>query len=190
MKNLKLISIILILLSTQVFARSMGRYSKGSLSVEPVLGYEKVQSILPTPHTSNRLFYGIRANWGPELLSLEAEATQSKDDSTHENGTVEVSQTSKNYTLGLRSSYGLGRNFKWYLRAGGSARDSKYTKTEAGVTTTQEPATYISPYAGSGLTLNMFGFFSLNAGITAVFTDHKNVSEPEYQSSLGFSVKI
>lgn len=189
-KLIKLISFTL-LLSTQAYARQYSSFTTASgIVVEPVIGYERVQSILPTPHTSNRLFYGVRASWGPQLLSVEAEVTQSKDDQTYDAGATKVAETSTNYKLGLRSGYNIGSNLRWYLRAGASARDSKYETTSAGVTTTNDPGVYVSPYAGTGLSINMLGIFSLNAGVTAVFTDHKDVSEPEYQSSLGFSIRI
>ena len=72
----------------------------------------------------------------------------------------------------------------FYLRAGGQAKKSKYTITEDGVTETKEPAVKIFPYAGSGLTVSILKIFSLNAGITAVFTDQKQVNNGvEYQGS-------
>ena len=123
-------------------------------------------------------------------MSLEAEVTQSKEDETYSSGTVEMAETSTNYKLGIRSAFNIASSLRWYLRAGASARKSEYERTEAGVTTTQKPATYVSPYAGSGLSINMLGIFSLNAGITAVFTDHREIDEAEYQSSLGFSIRI
>lgn len=190
MKNILRFTSFILIISSSTSALAYGNISKGNLTIEPIVGYERVQSILPTPHTSNRLFYGARANWGPQYLSLEAEVTQSKEDETYNSGTVEMAETSTNYKLGLRSAYNIGSSLRWYLRAGASARESKYERTEAGVTTTQEPATYVSPYAGSGLSINMLGVFSLNAGITAVFTNHREIEEPEYQSSLGFSIRI
>lgn len=186
---LRLVSVTLLFPATTL-ALSVGSMTTGNLKIEPVIGYERVQSILPTLHTSNRMYYGLRANWGPQHLSLEAEVTQSKEDETYNSGAVEIAETSTNYKLGLRSAFNIGRALNWYIRAGASARDSKYERTEAGVTTTQEPGTYVSPYAGTGLGINLFSIFSLDAGITAVFTDHRRIDEPEYQSSLGFSIRI
>ncbi len=187
MKKTLLISIFSFLTFAQ--GRSYSGYSKGNLVIEPVVGYERVQKLLPTAHTSSRLFYGLRANYGPRLLSLEAEVTQAKEDETFDSG-VQVKDTSTNYMLGLRSSYNIGRALNWYLRAGGHARDTKYEKTEAGVTTTTEPATYVSPYAGTGLSLNFMNVFTLNAGVNVLFTGRPKGSDQEYQSSLGFAIRI
>ncbi|MFG1493986.1 outer membrane beta-barrel protein [Halobacteriovorax sp. GFR7] len=187
MKTQLLLAALTIIISLSTFAqgRSFGGFKSGNLEIEPVVGYERVQKILPTPHTSSRLFYGLRANYGPKYLSLEAEVTQAKEDESFDTG-VDISDNSTNYMLGLRSSFNVGRALNWYLRAGAHARDSKYERTEAGVTTTVEPATYVNPYAGTGLAINLMNVFTLNAGMNVIFTD----DEHEYQSSLGFGIRI
>ena len=44
---------------------------KAAVLIEPVVGYERVQKVLPTPHTKDRLMYGLRVLMGVPLLSLE-----------------------------------------------------------------------------------------------------------------------
>ena len=172
-----------------VWAQS-GTADKGYFKLEPIIGYERVQKIEPTPHTKSRLIYGLRANYGPPILSAEAEITQGKDDESFPDRNLTIEEKATNLMAGLRSSFNLGGVLSWYLRAGGHARKSEYTRTENGVTTTRDPAVYVSPYAGTGATLNLMGTLTANAGITVIFTGRPKGSDHEYQTTLGFGIKI
>lgn len=164
--------------------------SQGYFKLEPIIGYERVQKLEPTPHAKSRLMYGLRASYGPPVLSAEAELTQAKDDEAFPQQNLTIEEKSTNLMLGLRSSFNLGGMLSWYFRAGGHARKSEYSRTESGVTTTREPAVYLSPYAGTGLSVNLMGNFTANAGYTVIFTGRPKGSDREYQTTLGFAVKI
>lgn len=160
------------------------------MKIEPVVGLERVQKIEPTPHTKNRFIYGIRMNYGPPIFSAEAEVTQGKDSESFPLQSLSIEETVTNAMLGVRSSFHFGNLLQWYLRLGGHARKSEVSRTENGVTTTRDPAVYLSPYAGTGLSINLLNAFSLNAGYTVLFTGKPKGSDREYQTTLGFSVRI
>ncbi len=173
---------------TPSWAQSAG--TKGYLKIEPVIGYERVQKIEPTPHSKNRLIYGIRANYGPPIFSLEAEVTQGKDNESFPDRNLTIEETVTNGMLGVRSSFNIGNLARWFLRFGGHARKTELSRTENSITTTTEPAIYLSPYAGTGLSINLLRTFSLNAGYTVIFTGRPKGSDREYQTTLGFSIRI
>lgn len=188
MKKLILLPIVVFLLSTMsAFSQTRG---SSLLSVEPIVGYERVQALLPEPHTKDRLIYGLRVSFGPPILSIEAEATQGSDTESFPSDNLEVKESVTNGMVGLKSSIFNGQFLRWYIRAGGHARKTKIETTLLSVTTTEEPDLKISPYAGTGLTFRFGSMFTLNAGITAIFTGEPNGSDREYQTTLGFSIRI
>lgn len=158
--------------------------------LEPIIGYERVQKFEPTPHSKSRLIYGLRASYGPPILTAEAEVTQGKDDESFPDRNLTIEEKATNLMVGLRSSFNFGGMISWYLRAGGHARKNEYTRVENGVSTVREPAVYLSPYAGTGASLNLMNNLTANAGITVIFTGRPKGSDREYQTTLGFGVKI
>ncbi len=65
-----LLALILGLLSPEISYATT--YNTGIQSdIEPVIGYERVQKLVPTPHTSDRLVYGARAWLGFPLVAVE-----------------------------------------------------------------------------------------------------------------------
>ncbi len=182
--------ITLLLFLSLSIPSTMAASSKGNLTIGPIVGYERVQKISPTPHTKDRLFYGIRAVYGPPLLSAEAEITQGKDTESFPERDLTIKETATSAMVGLRSNFLRTKFLTTYIRAGGHARKSEVETTEAGVTTTREPAVSVSPYAGAGLNINLMNKFTLNLGITAIFTGKPKGSDSEYQTSLGFTVNI
>ncbi len=158
--------------------------------LEPIIGYERVQKIEPTAHTKSRLIYGLRASYGPPIFSVEGEVTQGKDDESFPDRNLTIEEKVTNMMLGIRSSFNLASTLTWYLRGGGHARKSEYTRTENGVSSEREPAVYTSPYAGTGLTINLFNKLTANAGITVIFTGRPRGSDREYQTTLGFGIKL
>jgi len=178
--DMKIVAILslLICLSTQA-----------SFKLEPIVGYERVQKILPTPRSKDRLVVGLRAQYGPRLFALEGEATRSSDDETFSDQNLRLKEESYAFRAGFRSSFRLPF-VNWFLRAGGQARKSKIEETRNGVVSNREPAVYVSPYAGTGLSINFRGMFTANAGITVVFTGRPQGSDREYVTTLGFGVRI
>lgn len=89
----------------------------------------------------------------------------------------------------MRSGFSMGP-LSWYLRAGGQARCSEITVTQNDVTTTKDPAVYLSPYAGTGFNFNLAGNLFANGGVTVIFTGRPKGSDREYQTTFGFGVRI
>ena len=179
MKNLILL-LSLILFSYQ---------SKAEITIQPVVGYERVQKISPTPHTKDRAVFGARLIYGPPLFSFEAELTKANDTENFPDRNLIIKEDTTAAKLGVRSSFSFPF-VRWYLRAGGAARKSTITETRSGVVSERDPAIYVSPYAGTGLTVNIMGAFTADAGVTVVFTGQPKGSDREYQTTLGFGVKI
>lgn len=179
MKNLISI-VVLSLISVQTFAE---------IQIQPIVGYERVQKISPTLRTVDRAVYGARLVYGPPIFSFEAEVTKSSDNESFPGRNLTIKEDSTAAKLGIRSGFSFPF-VRWYLRAGGSGRKSTITTTNAGITTQRDPAIYVSPYAGTGLTVNVMGAFTADAGITVIFSGRPKGSDREYQSTLGFGVKI
>lgn len=64
-----LIGILTLLLWAVVQKSARGITSVG---VEPIVGYERVQMLVPTPHIKDRLVYGLRSIYEFTVLSAEA----------------------------------------------------------------------------------------------------------------------
>lgn len=188
MKKLLLSSSFLLLSITQSFAARTS-VNISNLRIMPIVGLERVTKLDPVQKTKTRTIVGLNLRYGPQWMSAEAEVTKSSDSETDYTNDLTVKEESYAGKLGIRSSFNL-LLFNWYLRAGGQGRKSKFTRTQNGVTTIKEPAIYISPYAGTGLTFNFMGKFFANAGITVIFTGRPKGSDREYQTSLGFGVRI
>ena len=163
--------------------------TQAEFKFEPIVGYERVQKVLPTARTKDRLVVGLRASYGPPLFSLEGEITRADDNEYFSDQDLRLKEESYALRVGVRSSFRLPFA-NWYLRAGGQGRKTTIEQTQAGVTTNRDPAVYVSPYAGTGLSVNFRGMFTLNAGITVVFTGRPKGSDHEYVSTLGFGVRI
>lgn len=179
----------LILISLFSFSLPLLAKGKAALTVQPVVGLERVQKLSPVQKTKTRTIVGARAMYGVPRLSLEAQVTRAEDSETLYDRNLTEKEESYNAMLGIRSSFNV-LFANWYLRAGGHARKSTYTTTQNGVTTTRDPAIYLSPYAGTGLSVNILGKFFANAGVTVIFTGRPKGSDQEYQTTLGFGVRI
>ena len=49
---------------------------------EPVFGYERAQKTSPSPHTTDRIIFGIRVSWGLELFAIEVAILRTGDSET------------------------------------------------------------------------------------------------------------
>lgn len=190
MKMTKLILLTSLLLPSLSFAQNFGRISRDNLTVEPIVGYERVQKIEPTARTTNRFYYGVRASYGIPLLSAEAEITRAEETERFYEEDLKIEETSTTLMLGVRSNFNHQGMIGAYLRAGGHARKSEIEKTQDGVKTSDDPAVRLSPYAGTGLNIRLARYFSLNAGVTVIFTGEPKGSDKEYRTSLGFRINI
>lgn len=159
-----------------------------SVQVEPIIGFEHVQQLLPSPHSVNRLVYGARVTAGVPLVAAEAEYTH---------GTLleefpNMSQTSISDRLkvGLRSGIGLGTLIRFSIRGGVQASQTQTSQTVAGVTTITYDALRYDPYAGAALNLRLSNKINGSVGVVAVIRDIQNLEQTEYQVTAGFSVRF
>lgn len=160
------------------------------LSIQPIVGFERVQKLEPTPYSTSRFIYGARINYGPPIISAELEVTRGQDSKTFPEQNLRVEEEVTNIMGGARSSHNFGGLLDVYLRAGGHTRKSKLTQTRDSATVTRRPASYVSPYVGTGASVNVLNIFTLNAGLTVLFTDRPESGDREYQTTLGFGLRI
>lgn len=159
-----------------------------ALTVEPILGYERAYKPSPSPHTTARLIYGIRAIAGIPLASGELEATRGADSEAYPAEARTIEETSDKVKLGLRSSWrhAIGSA---YLRAGGQAQRVERIDTISSTATRTTDPLEIHPYAGTGLEIGTGGF-RLSAGATVVFRDLNDWKQNDLETTLGFKVGI
>ena len=163
--------------------------TKGNLTVSPVFGLETVYKLSPEVKKKTRSVVGVNVLYGPKLFSLEVEGTRSEDSETLYDQDLTETEESYAAKLGFRSTLGLGF-LSWYLRAGCQGRKSFYETTQSDVTTESESALYLSPYAGTGFSLNLMQNIFASGGITVIFSGRPKGSDREYQSTLSFGVRI
>lgn len=183
----QLIGVLFILLWA-VFQKSARGIT--SVGIEPIVGYERVQLLLPTPHTKDRLVYGARATYGFSILSLEAEYTRgSSTESFPSEGLVTKDETQK-IKFGLRSGIDILSLLNFYGRVGCQASENQHEETENGVTTKTRETVRYNPYAGAGLRLRLGRNLRATGDLTTVFRDFPNMNNNDYQITAGFVVQI
>lgn len=160
------------------------------LSLEPIIGYERVQKIVPDAHTHDRLLYGARLTLGFMPLAAEAEYTRATDSESFSSPDLKTKDTDDRLKLGLRSSIPISRIFSFQLRGGGQALRNVHSETTAGVTSEVKNKIHWDPYGGAGLTARLGSRVLLSAGVTAVFTDFPHMSKNDYQTNVGFSLRF
>lgn len=159
-----------------------------SLGIEPIVGYEKVQQILPTRHSTTRLMYGARLTAGFLFLSAEAEYTTGKTQESFPN--LDQSHTVEHLKAGLRSGFGIGTLLQIFARGGVQATRGKTEQTVGGVTTTMTESTRYNPYAGASARLRLSRNFSASADVVAVIPDFQKMDQNEYQVTAGFILRL
>lgn len=162
-----------------------------SLGLEPIIGYERVQKLVPTEHTNDRLVYGARLTLGFPLLSLEGEYTQSKDTETFTDQGLVVKDSAQKLKVGLRSTVSLTMALKAFARGGMQATRNEHTEETNGVQTaySKEPERW-DPYAGAGFKVAIGRKLSLTGDVVAVFKQWPNMKKNEYLTSVGFEIKV
>lgn len=167
-----------------------GTKSRSEFEVEPVIGYERVVTLIPTLHTTDRLTYGARVRAGLPLLAVEAEYTRGSSSETYTAQDLATKDTADKAKLGLRSTLSLGKLLSFNARAGAQASRNTHEQTTGGVTTTTEEAMEIHPYAGAGLTIKMGKKVAFNAEVVTVFRNFSRFEDNEYQATAGFILKV
>ncbi len=161
-----------------------------STGVEPIIGYERAQKLIPTPHTTERLVYGARITVGLPLISAEAEFTRATDTESFPTMALTVKDTEDKARVGARSTFRLGGMISLIARAGAQAKLVKHETTTAGVTgLIVDPIKY-NPYAGVGFKFKMSRQVALTADLTVVFRDFPNMNQNDYMTTAGFVVSF
>jgi hypothetical protein len=159
-----------------------------SLDVEPIIGYQKAQQVLPTQKSTTRTMYGVRVIAGILLISAESEYTRG----TKEENVPDFAQTHtlENLKAGLRSGFRLGSLLTFSARGGVQASRGQLDQTSGGVTTTTFETIRYNPYAGASARARLTKHFSASADVVAVIPDIKDLNQNEYQITAGFAVRF
>jgi hypothetical protein len=157
------------------------------LGIEPIVGYEMVQKVLPTQHRTSRLTYGARVTAGILLISGELEYTRAQDTETFTAPARTTTDTTDKLKLGLRSSHSLGSLLLLTARGGVQAQQNKHEDSITGTSFT--PVTY-DPYAGAELGVRLTSKIRGFAGLVVVIHDINNMVANEYQTTAGFSISV
>jgi hypothetical protein len=156
-----------------------------SIEVEPIVTYDHVQEVLPSQHTVNRYGYGGRVVVGVLFLSIESEYTHASVQESFP--LMSQTDTGDRLKVGLRSGFHFGF-VSLLIRGGAEAQRERVDQTVAGITMTTNQATAYNPYVGAGLRFKISHTFSVSANLVAVVPNYKDMSQNEYESSLGFAV--
>jgi len=159
-------------------------------SLEPIIGYERVQILRPDPHSTNRMFYGGRLTVGSNVFALEAEYTRAELEETNTSPTGTTTSVADKAKAGLRGGFALGRLLRMNLRAGAQASKESIDVTTGGSTSRTEVPLSYDPYGGAGFKLMLTPKTSLSAEVVAVFKDFPSMSGNEYQTSAGFAISL
>ncbi len=161
-----------------------------ALDIEPIVGYERNQKLVPTAHTKERIVYGARAAVGIPLLKLEAEFTRGSDNEVFTEPAMTTKDTDDKLKVGAKSTLRMGRIFSLILRAGGQAKQNTHEETRNGVTTKVINPIVYKPYGGFGLSAGLGSKLQLTGGLTVVFNKFPDMNQNDYQTTLGFTVKL
>lgn len=182
-----------ILLSTlTLFSVSTLAKIPDGLTITPIVGFEKVQRVLPTPTMKTRTVFGARALYRLPITSLEAEYTHGDDTSTDVATSTTYKFVDDKLRVGIRGDFDMASFLSWNLSGGMQMKQTKTTRTVSGTSSTSSTSTTTDPYVGTGLSLHILNAFSLNADVTAVYTptDDPALDDYEIRPTLGFSIRI
>lgn len=183
--------IVLVFLTLSSLSTAAVSKDKLGIGIEPIVGYERVQKLIPTPHFTQRIIYGARLTAGVLLFAAEAEYLRGTDSEYFSTTNLTVTDTADKAKLGVRSSLGLGNFVRVTGRGGVQATQNKHEEKVGTVTTvsTTEALKY-APYAGAGLRVALSSKISLTGEVVAVFTDTSHLENTEYQATAGFVVRF
>ena len=158
--------------------------------IEPIVGYERTQKLVPTRHTKDRLLYGARMTFGVPLIAGELEYTRATDNEDFPDDLLTTKDTEDRVKLGLKSQIRLGATINAFARAGGQASRNIHEETLNGVASKVEEPIKYKPYAGAGFTGKLGRHYLFTAGITVVFKEFPVMDKNEYQATAGFVVRF
>lgn len=159
------------------------------VNIEPIFGFERVQKISPTAHTSDRLTYGARVTLGVPAISLEGEYLYGRD--TENFSSTSITETDNRLKIGLRSGLNLGSFIRLNARAGMQITRNQFEQASDGtVTLTLINEALYAPYAGLGLKVNLLSMLAASGEFVAVMLDTADFSQNEYQATIGLIIKF
>lgn len=181
----------LVLLALSVLGSlSYARGVKTGLEITPIIGYERQQKLIPTPHSKDRLVYGARLRVGVPLVSAEAEYTRAQDTEDYPTTSTSYKDTTQRGKVGLVSQLRLTGLLTFSARAGVNATLTQIETTQSGVTTnSQDPIRY-NPYAGAGVRVRLSSKITADADIVAIFRAFPDMNANEYQTTAGFTLSF
>ncbi|MFT6633278.1 MAG: hypothetical protein ACJAS4_003248 [Bacteriovoracaceae bacterium] len=154
------------------------------LKVEPVYGFERTFQQTPKPSRyKTETFVGIRGTYGTEHFAGELEINQAH--SAYSVGVISTKTNTQNVLLGIRLMPFNKDFYNIFFRGGMRAKRESREITQEGNSSVETDAIQYDPYAGSGITLNLGGLFSLNASATLVYNRDANPGE-QYDSRYTF----
>lgn len=192
MKKLFVLGLMLVSVNTHAFSRSSKAFG-GTLTISPVIGFERVQKFHPTPRMETRATYGASALYTFNIISFEAEYTTANDSHTESLTNVTYKDEEQKLSLGVRGSFRAGQFVNWYLRGGAQGRRNTTTTTEnATATVLKDTTSKVQPYVGTGVEFRLFSAISLSGDVVATYapTDDPNLSDIEYRPTVSFNVKF
>lgn len=156
--------------------------------IEPLFGIETAMVRYPEPSRYvTRTMYGARALYGATLLSGELEVTEAQSRKDYPSTDQKVFDKSQRASLGVRSTFALGKYFGIYARFGGRASQGSTEVTTAGVSEKIENPLRVDPYAGAGLQLAFASNLAVNAGVTLI---RNAESKYDSQYTLGVTARF
>lgn len=160
-----------------------------SIGVEPVVGYEWVQKLLPEKHSAQQLTYGARVTVGVLMISAEMEGLLAQYTEDYSTGQKVEDKT---YTVraGARSRIRLSSLLNLVVRAGAQGKRIFTTVTTGSVAAKTSTDWMLAPYGGAGLQVWLGTAFALTGEMVVAFNDFPSMAENEYQTTLGFTVKL
>ncbi|MBS1985844.1 MAG: hypothetical protein JST16_16920 [Bdellovibrionales bacterium] len=160
------------------------------VDLTPIIGYERVQKLVPDPHSTDRLTYGARLTLGVPLLAIEAEYTQGRDTETFTSQDLVITDTAQKARVGLRSGLG-GSLLRIIGRGGVQAKQNHHVEAVGGTTTVDkhEPVSY-KPYAGAGLRMGLSARMSVSVEVVAVFNKWPDMKKNDYETTAGLNIRI
>jgi hypothetical protein len=160
------------------------------LTLEPIIGYERVQKLIPDPHYTTRMLYGARMTFGFLILSVEGELTRSNDEEAFTSQDLATKDVTDKLRAGLRSGFRMGSLLQLHIRGGGQASRNHHEETRAGVTSTSEDPLVVKPYLGAGLRAALAPKIYGTAEVVTVIRDLNDLQQNEYQLTAGFSIRL
>ncbi len=157
---------------------------------EPVVGYERVQKLVPEAHSKDVLMYGGRLTLGILWVAAELEYLKSMDNEAYPLTGLATKDDTDRAKAGVRFNMNLARFLAFTVRGGVQARRNRHTETDGGGSViTVEPLTY-KPYLGAGFTATLARNLAFRADATTVFKDFPSLLGASYQLTAGFIIRF